>query len=90
MTSAKGVGIPVKLLHEAEGHVITVGSHKMEMRWGSLIISQLPLMQSTSVLQVELKTGETYRGELAEAEDSWNIQLQNVTATAKVSWGALA
>ncbi|BDA42731.1 Small nuclear ribonucleoprotein Sm D3 [Coccomyxa sp. Obi] len=55
MTSAKGVGVPVKLLHEAEGHVITV----------------------------ELKSGETYRGELAEAEDSWNVQLKNVTATAK-------
>jgi hypothetical protein len=24
MTSAKGVGIPIKLMHEAEGHVITV------------------------------------------------------------------
>ena len=24
MSSSKGVGIPVKLLHEAEGHVITV------------------------------------------------------------------
>ena len=24
MSSAKGVGIPVKLLHEAEGHVLTV------------------------------------------------------------------
>lgn len=35
--------------------------------------------------QVELKSGETYRGELAEAEDSWNVQLKNVTATAKVS-----
>lgn len=34
--------------------------------------------------QVELKSGETYRGELAEAEDSWNVQLKNVTATAKV------
>ncbi len=34
--------------------------------------------------QVELKTGEIYGGELAEAEDSWNVQLQNVTATAKV------
>jgi small nuclear ribonucleoprotein D3 len=55
MTSAKGVGIPVKLLHEAEGHVLTV----------------------------ELKTGETYRGELAEAEDNWNTQLKNVTATAR-------
>lgn len=25
MTSAKGIGIPVKLLHESEGHTVTVG-----------------------------------------------------------------
>ena len=25
-----------------------------------------------------------YRGELVEAEDSWNVQLKNVTATSKV------
>mmetsp|Transcript_31865 Transcript_31865/g.57031 ORF Transcript_31865/g.57031 Transcript_31865/m.57031 type:complete len:129 (-) Transcript_31865:124-510(-) len=55
MTSLKGVGIPCKLLHEAEGHTITV----------------------------EIKSGETYRGELWEAEDNWNIQLKTVTATAK-------
>lgn len=24
MTSAKGVGMPIKLLHESEGHIITV------------------------------------------------------------------
>jgi small nuclear ribonucleoprotein D3 len=53
--SLKGVGIPVKLLHEAEGHTVTV----------------------------ELKTGETYRGELFEAEDNWNVQLKDVTATAR-------
>lgn len=35
--------------------------------------------------QVELKTGETYRGELSEAEDNWNCQIKNVSATAKVS-----
>lgn len=33
--------------------------------------------------QVELKTGETYRGDLAETEDNWNLQLKNVTATAR-------
>lgn len=55
MSSSKGVGIPVKLLHEAEGHTLTV----------------------------ELKSGETYRGELHEAEDNWNCQLKNITATAK-------
>ena len=51
----KGIGVPVKLIHEAEGHVVTV----------------------------ELKTGETYRGELFEAEDNWNCQLKDVTGTGR-------
>ena len=41
------VGVPIKLLHEAESHLITV----------------------------ELKTGETYRGVLQEAEDTMNCRL---------------
>lgn len=53
---SKSLGIPVKLLHEAEGHVVTV----------------------------EIKSGETYRGTLIEAEDNWNVQLENITHTAKV------
>lgn len=53
--SSKGIGIPIKLLHEAEGHTVTV----------------------------EMKTGETYRGQLLEAEDNWNCQVGEVTATAK-------
>mmetsp|Transcript_4828 Transcript_4828/g.17563 ORF Transcript_4828/g.17563 Transcript_4828/m.17563 type:complete len:105 (-) Transcript_4828:123-437(-) len=47
----KGVGIPVKLLHESEGHVVTI----------------------------ELKTGETYRGQLVETEDNWNCQMTDIT-----------
>ena len=39
--------------------------------------------------QVELKSGETYRGELNDAEDNWNCQLKNVTATARVRSMAL-
>lgn len=31
-----------------------------------------------------MKTGETFRGELHEAEDNFNCQLRNVTATSKV------
>ena len=42
------------------------------------------------VAQVELKTGEAYRGELHEAEDNWNCQIKNATATAKVETGAAA
>ena len=34
-------------------------------------------------MQVELKTGEMYRGELHEAEDNWNVQLSNVQATVR-------
>ena len=34
--------------------------------------------------QVELKSGETYRGDLHDAEDNWNVQLTDVTATARV------
>ena len=59
-TSLKGVGIPIKLLHEAAGHVVTV----------------------------ELKSGETFRGELFECEDNWNCQLRDVTATARDGRGA--
>jgi small nuclear ribonucleoprotein D3 len=49
------IGIPIKLLHESEGHTVTI----------------------------ELKSGEVYRGHLAEAEDNMNCQLKNVTLTAK-------
>lgn len=32
---------------------------------------------------MELKSGESFRGELHDAEDNWNVQLSNVTATAR-------
>ncbi|KAK9809684.1 hypothetical protein WJX73_004611 [Symbiochloris irregularis] len=35
------------------------------------------------VITAELKSGESYRGELFDAEDNWNVQLKDVTATAK-------
>ncbi|KAH7827889.1 small nuclear ribonucleoprotein D3 [Monocercomonoides exilis] len=44
------IGIPIKLLHEAEGHIVTI----------------------------ELKTHETYKGKLIEAEDNFNCRLENV------------
>jgi small nuclear ribonucleoprotein D3 len=36
-----------------------------------------------STLQVELKNGDMFRGELHQAQDNWNVQLSNVVATAK-------
>ena len=73
---SSGLGIPVKLLHESLGHIITV----------------------------ELKTGQLYRGKLAEgacavprecrycsgnaqniliAEDNLNISLKDITVTGR-------
>lgn len=44
------LGVPVKLLHECEGHKVSV----------------------------ELINGEIYRGMLVDAEDSMNVQMQQV------------
>ncbi|KAJ7218005.1 hypothetical protein GGX14DRAFT_357990 [Mycena pura] len=52
---SSGLGVPVKLLHESLGHIITV----------------------------ELKTGQMYRGKLAEAEDNLNISLKDITVTGR-------
>ncbi|KAI7850794.1 Sm-like ribonucleoprotein [Circinella umbellata] len=49
------IGVPIKLLHEAQGHIITL----------------------------ELKTGQLYRGKLLAAEDNMNIQLREITVTAR-------
>ncbi|KAF9997080.1 small nuclear ribonucleoprotein Sm D3 [Modicella reniformis] len=49
------IGVPIKLLHEAQGHIITI----------------------------ELKTGSVYRGTLFEAEDNMNVQLKEITMTAR-------
>ncbi|KAJ1549685.1 small nuclear ribonucleoprotein Sm D3 [Nowakowskiella sp. JEL0078] len=49
------IGVPIKLLHEAQGHII----------------------------QLELKTGFIYRGKLLDAEDNMNVQLRDITVTAR-------
>ncbi|SCV05349.1 LANO_0H05534g1_1 [Lachancea nothofagi CBS 11611] len=48
-------GIPIKLLTESQGHVVSV----------------------------ELTTGEVYRGKLVDSEENMNVQLRDVTATAR-------
>ncbi|XTI87626.1 Small nuclear ribonucleoprotein Sm D3 [Cenococcum geophilum] len=53
MTST--IGIPIKLLNEATGHVITL----------------------------EITSGQVYRGKLLEAEDNMNVQLKDITVTAR-------
>ena len=41
-------------------------------------------------LQVELKTGELYRGMLLEAEDNWNSQMKDITVTGRARAPAAA
>ncbi|KAF2103884.1 LSM domain-containing protein [Rhizodiscina lignyota] len=53
MTST--IGIPIKLLNEAMGHIITL----------------------------EINTGQVYRGKLIEAEDNMNVQMRDITVTAR-------
>ncbi|KAL8741128.1 MAG: hypothetical protein Q9190_006236 [Brigantiaea leucoxantha] len=53
MTST--IGIPIKLLNEAQNHVVTL----------------------------ELTSGQVYRGKLIEAEDNMNVQLKDITVTAR-------
>ena len=139
MSVSKGIGIPVKLLHEAEGHIVTVSRtvtttfsffpflshvssslHRLGfVLWRVIgfplfcfvlfaLFSTLKHLLPRRVLhcsrwveqnnrhltsfyffflvsfQIELKTGETFRGNLKDTEDNWNCQIENVTATARV------
>ena len=70
----------MKLLHESEGHVVTV---RDGIGGGSVSTARDHLASSCAPAQVELKSGEMYRGELHEAEDNWNVQLANATATGR-------
>jgi small nuclear ribonucleoprotein D3 len=53
VTGSKGVGIPIILLHDAEGGLV----------------------------EVEMKNGDNYRGQLSEAQDNMNITLKNCVKT---------
>jgi len=54
VTGKRGVGIPIVLLHDAEGSIVTI----------------------------ELKNGDLYRGYLDEAEDNMNCVLKDATRVA--------
>ena len=57
---ASSLGVPVKLLHESLGHVITV----------------------------ELKTGQLYRGKLAEGMYSYNLEVLQTDRYALISFNS--
>jgi len=63
------VGVPIKILHEAEGHIIT-----LETTIGIFTILKQNNLQNYNL-------GEVYRGKLNEAEDNMNCQMSDVTVT---------
>ncbi|OVA19555.1 Ribonucleoprotein LSM domain [Macleaya cordata] len=52
---SRSLGIPVKLLHEAAGHIVTVELKSGELYRGSMIECRLKLMKSIKPLKPETK-----------------------------------
>jgi small nuclear ribonucleoprotein D3 len=68
------IGIPIKLLHEAQGHVVTVELTNGQVYRGKLVEGKPTHALSLSVFE-KLLTGV--------AEDNCNVQLRDVTGTAR-------
>ncbi|RJE17450.1 Small nuclear ribonucleoprotein [Aspergillus sclerotialis] len=66
------IGIPIKLLNEAQlRRALRIGKDK------KLILRQ------GHVVTLEITSGVVYRGKLLEAEDNMNVQLKDITVTAR-------
>lgn len=75
MTST--IGIPIKLLNEAQGHIVTLEITSGQTYRGKLIEGMCPPSQAL---------GEDERGLLTQgvaAEDNMNVQLKDITVTAR-------
>jgi small nuclear ribonucleoprotein D3 len=68
------IGVPIKLMHEAESHIITVELKTGEVCWAEQFYFECKL---TSVKY------QLYRGQLVEAEDNMNMSMVNVTCTGR-------
>ena len=66
------IGVPVKVLHEAEGHIVTIETTSGEV--GLFFPHPCDMRLTYSKMQV-------YRGKLIEAEDNMNSQMASVTVT---------
>ncbi|MCJ1403996.1 small nuclear ribonucleoprotein Sm D3 [Xylographa trunciseda] len=81
MTST--IGIPIKLLNEAQGHVVTLELTSGQVYRGKLIegpYSSVPLLESKiNVLGQTILTD--FRASVAE--DNMNVQLKDITVTAR-------
>jgi small nuclear ribonucleoprotein (snRNP)-like protein len=67
-----------------EGHVVTVRLARLARVNNRPVATRLTACIAFRFWQVELKTGETYRGTLVESEDNWNSQMKDITVTGRV------
>lgn len=72
MTST--IGVPIKLLNEA------AVSYPFVSHNSRYVLTKLP---QGHIVTVETADGKSYRGKLYEAEDNMNVQLENITVTAR-------
>ena len=75
--STAGLGVPVKLLHESLGHVITV-----ELKTGQLYRGKLAEGASQNVMPLH-PPAHIFRHRLSIAEDNLNIALKDITVTGR-------
>lgn len=79
----------------ASSHALTPPPAQAKVTWSRRVPLSLPPLEAAQLavhasrltavqIQVELKTGETYRGTLVEAEDNWNSQMKDITVTGRV------
>lgn len=76
------IGVPIKILHEAEGHIITCET--TDGKYNPQDIHRAIRASSQNSNKIHIFShilGEVYRGKLVEAEDSMNIQMTNITVT---------
>ncbi|KAF4470513.1 Small nuclear ribonucleo Sm D3 [Fusarium albosuccineum] len=70
MTST--IGIPIKLLNEAQVRPPLFQSHR-----------EANILLQGHIVTLEITSGQTYRGKLLDAEDNMNVQLKDITVTAR-------
>ena len=80
MTST--IGIPIKLLNEAQvcSRLLLLLPDPLPKLWDP---KTLTLELQGHIVTVEITSGQTYRGKLIEAEDNMNVQLKDITVTAR-------
>ena len=86
--ATKAVGVPIKLLHEGEGHMVRAprraAPRDPASPLASLFVGATRRASARSAqVTIELKNGEIYRGHLDESEETMNCLVTDVVMTAR-------